>query len=432
MYIDKQQFNIEGVSKGMALADPTKDLKIVANGETSGLFVAPTDATRGLVDPDAPDASELRALYGDPDAFFASGHHRAVHHLNALISVLMDGQQTEPKVVRVKGDANVYIKVGRSRLVWNALAYEALSGDRVIKAISAVIAERRETFGLNWRPDFKVMSGGRLADNADAFANDVVIENMLRKDIGDRARYAVAMERIAKVEYAHRADEKAPTIPYAEIARHVNRSEGDVRSWRKLSRLTPFVIEAVMRYYDGLDGAVSLNFVMQLAKGDMSAEEVERLVRESIASGATSVSDARATRRAMSGDSDGDEEENGPDEEPEGDEEVAAEKKERKVAKFADKPLSAKVIAEYEDAINGKGNHDETIAIAAMKLATKGWRSLSAKEKKALDAITSLAATIETAKKAHAEKLAKKAAKAAAALAEKPADSTAAEPPAAE
>lgn len=427
MDISKQQFNIEGVSKGMALADPTKDLKIVAEGATEGLFVAPTDATRGLVDPDAPDATELRALYSDPDAFFASGHFRAAHHLNAIQSVLIDGQQTEPKVVRVKNDPNVYIKVGRSRLVWNALAYECLAGTRVIKAISALIAERRETFGPNWRPDFRVMSGGRLADNADAYVNDVVIENFIRKETGDRGRYNVAMDRITKIEYAHRNDEKAPVLPYAEIGRVVNRSEGHVKSWHKLSKLPQSVIDAV--FSDDPDNCVSLNFVMQFCKNGVTPEEIARLVAEHIAAGATSVSDARATRRAMTGGYDGDEA-NGSDEEPDGDEEPS-EKKERTVAKFADKPLSGKVIAEYSDALNDKGNHDETLALAAMKLATKGWRSLSAKEKKAINGIGTLSATIEAAKKAYTERLAKKAEKAAKAAAGTNGEAPAAEPAAA-
>lgn len=430
MDLSKKQPNIHNVSKGLpAFADPRTDMKIVAHGKPGGLFVEPTEKTRGVVDADAPDASELRSLYADPDATFRSGSERAIHYLSMLRTAMTEGQITLPSVVTVAGDSTYYVEHGRTRLVIWAILWETLDGTREVEAIAGLIGDKRREFGMNWRPDFRVLSGGLGLKNTDHLRSSVMIENTGRKTVGERGRYALAMDTIDKWEHAHRADPKAPAPPYETIAATAGRSVGEVRSWRKLSKQTPFVVEAVMRFYDGLDASVSLNFVMQIAKSDKTPEEVERLVREAIESGATSVSDARATRRAMSGDFDGDE--NGSDEEPDGDEEPS-EKKERKVAKFADKPLSAKVIAEYEDALNGKGNHDETIAIAAMKLATKGWRSLSPKEKKSIDAITSLAASIEMAKKAHAEKLAKKAAKAAAASAEKPADSTAAEPPAAE
>ncbi len=420
MDIIKQACNIGQIAKGVpALADPTKDIKIVAEGVEGGLFVAPTDATRGLVDPDAPDASELRALYADTDGFIASGHFRAAHHLNMLLSVLIDGQQTEPKVVTIKGDPNVYTKVGRSRLVWWAIVWECLAGTRDVKALRAVVAERRETLGANWRPDFRVMSGGRGSVNADEYTAEVMLENTGRKVIGERGLYTMAMHRIAEWAKAHRNDAKAPPPPFAEIARHVNRTENVVRSWHRLSTQNADVIDAVF------SDAISINAVLQVARNGASPDEVSRIVAEMIAAGATSVRDAIATRRAAAGyesDStvdDRDDDGNGGTR-PRGDTErverespdaVTGSGTPRVAVKFADKPLGAKFTDSYGEGLNNKGNAHETLALAAMKLACKGWSSLNKRERTAIEGVESLIGAINDAKKIAAAK-AKKAAEA--------------------
>jgi hypothetical protein len=264
-----------------------------------------------------------------------------------------------------------------------------------------------------------------------------MIENTGRKTIGERGRYALAIDTIEKWEHLHRADAKAPPPPYETIAATAGRSVGEVRSWRKLSKQTSFVVEAVMRFYDGSDGGVSLNFVMQLVKSDTTPEEVERLVREAIETGATSVSDARATRRAMTGGYDG--EENDSDEES-GDDEEPTEKAARPAVKFSDKPLGVVFVKSYAAAIDGNGNEGETLALACMKLVTLGWSSLTKKERAAIDGdgkhkkgVATLSGAIEDARKAAAAKAKKRAEKAAkAAAAEAPAEETAAESAAAE
>ncbi len=438
MDITKKNCNISNVSKGQpSLADPRSDMKIVAEGESGGLFAAPTEQTRGIVDRDAPDASELRSLYANPDAVFGSGSERSIHYMNMLRSVFSEGQLTMPSVVTVAGDTTYYVEHGRSRLVIWALAWEALDGTREIKAISGLVASSREKLGMNWRPDFRVVSGGLGLKNTDHLTNSVMMENTGRKVIGDRGRYALAMESIAAWEHAHRNDPKAPPPPYTMIATTANKSEGHVRSWHKLSRQTPFVVEAVMRFADGDDASVSLNFVMQITKNDTTTEEVERLVREAIETGATSVSDARATRRAMTGGYDGDGEENGSDEEPDSDEEPT-EKAARPALKFADRPLGVVFVKAYAAAMDGNGNEGETLALACMKLVTLGWSSLTKKERAAIDGdgkhkkgVTTLSGAIEDARKAAAAKAKKRAEKAAKA-AEKPAEAPAAEPAAAE
>ena len=421
MDISKQQCNIGSVAKGVpALADPTKDVKIVAYGAEGGLFVAPTDATRGLVDPDAPDASELRALYADTDGFVASGHYRAAHHLNMLLSVLIDGQQTEPKVVTIKGDPNVYTKVGRSRLVWWAIVWECLAGTRDVKALRAVVAERRETLGVNWRPDFRVMSGGRGSANADEYTAEVMLENTGRKVIGERGLYAMAMHRIAEWAKAHRNDAKAPPPPFAEIARHVNRTDSVVRSWHKLSAMNADVIDAVF------SDQISINAVLQVARNGATPDEVSRIVAEMIAAGATSVRDAIATRRAAAGyesDSTVDNEPRGDGEggkrsqgdservERESTDAVTGSGTPRSPVQFAEKPLGARFADEYAEGLNNKGNAHETLALACMKLASKGWASLNKREKDAIKGVASLYGAVEDARKKAAEK-AKKAAEA--------------------
>lgn len=432
MDLSKKQPNITNVSKGLpAFADPRNDMKIVAEGATTGLFVAPTEKTRGLVDPDAPDAAELRDLYGDPDAVFASASERGIHYLSMARTCMTEGQITQPSVVTLAGDPQHYVEHGRTRVIIWAIVWEALDGTREVKAIAGLVEEKRRQFGMSWRPDFKVISGGLGLKSTDHLRASVMIENTGRKVIGDRGRYALAIDTIAQWEHAHRADAKAPPPPYETIAATAGRSVGDVRSWRKLSQQTPFVVEAVMRFYDGLDGSVSLNFVMQLVKSDTTAEEVERLVREAIEAGATSVSDARATRRAMTGGYDDSDDENGSDEEPDSDEEPT-EKKPRQIAKFTDKPLGVVFVKAYEAGLNGKANASETLALACMKLVACGWNSLTKKEKAAIEGdknhpgVTTLSGAIEDARKAAAAKAKKRAEKAAKA-AEKPAEAPAAE-----
>ncbi len=413
MDITKQACNIGNVAKGVpALADPTKDIKIVAEGVEGGLFVAPTDATRGLVDPDASDASELRALYADTDGFIASGHYRAAHHLNMLLSVLIDGQQTEPKVVQIKGDTNVYTKVGRSRLVWWAIVWECLAGTRDVKALRAVVAERRETLGANWRPDFRVMSGGRGTANADEYTAEVMLENTGRKVIGERGLYTMAMHRIGEWAKAHRNDAKAPAPPYGEIARHVNRTENVVRSWQRLSMQNADVIDAVF------SDAISINAVLQVCRNGASPDEVSRIVAEMIAAGATSVRDAIATRRASAeyvsnstvddrDDEGGGERSgggNGERTERESPDAVTGSGTPRVPVQFAEKPLGARFATAYGEGLNNKGNQHETLALACMKLASIGWASLNKREKDAIKGVASLYGAVEDARKKAAEK----------------------------
>lgn len=440
MDISKKATNIHNVSKGLpAFADPRTDMRIVAEGETGGLFIAPTEKTRGLVDPDAPDAAELRALYADPDGVFGSGTERAIHYLSMMRTALTEGQITQPSVVTLAGDPQHYVEHGRTRLVVWAILWEALDGTREVKAIAGLIDEKRRAFGMHWRPDFKVINGGAGLKNTDHLRASVMIENTGRKTIGERGRYALAIDTIEKWEHLHRADAKAPPPPYETIAATAGRSVGEVRSWRKLSKQTSFVVEAVMRFYDGSDGGVSLNFVMQLVKSDTTPEEVERLVREAIETGATSVSDARATRRAMTGGYDDSDDENGSDEEPDGDEEPT-ERSARPAVKFSDKPLGVVFVKSYAAAIDGNGNEGETLALACMKLVTLGWSSLTKKERAAIDGdgkhkkgVTTLSGAIEDARKAAAAKAKKRAEKAAkAAAAEAPAEAPSAEAPAGE
>ena len=172
------------------------------------------------------------------------------------------------------------------------------------------------------------------------------------------------------------------------------------------------VIESVF------SGAISINAVLQVARNGASPDEVSRIVAEMIAAGATSVRDAIATRRAAAGytsDStvdDRDDDGNGGTR-PRGDtERVERESPDattgsgtpRKIVQFADKPLGAKFTDDYAEGLNNKGNAHETLALACMKLASKGWASLNKRERDAIKGVASLYGAVEDARKKAAEK----------------------------
>ena len=413
MDISKKTCNIDQCLKGTpALTDPTKDLKIVANGKAGGLFVEPTDATRDLVDPDAPDGAELRALYADPDKFFASEHPRAAHHFNMVTSVFTKGQQTEPRVVRGDGDAQWYVKFGRSRLVWWAIAWECLAGTRVVKAISGHVAKARADLGLNWRPDFRVMNGGRTDEET---ASEILFENTGRKVIGLRGRYANACQKIAAWERAHKNAPKAPPPPYAEIAVDGNVSEATVKGWERLSRLSPAVIEHV------LSERIPLSSVLVHVKKGVSNAEVEALVNEQIEKGATTVRDSLATRRAMVNGDEGYVSESTVDNPPDGDGATAAPRTQsdeaREPRESADaattgggpKPVIAlkawgkREFSKFLGSLEGAdAKHLQLAFIAGVKIATEGPASLTPDER---ESVRGLDAYIKKAKRDLAKRL---------------------------
>jgi RNA polymerase sigma-70 factor (ECF subfamily) len=375
-----------------------------------GLDAPATPATEELVDEGA--NRELAELIANPDKFLASyePETRRTYNLNGLTSLLTDGQ-LQDAIVAAIGDVFAVVE-GRHRAVWMRLLHECLRGDRDIAALRGIIATVRAENGSDWMPAFKAKSPG--TKDAQEMGRMVTITNTLRKVVTDQESYEFAMKRV-------RAAEKNSAKPdFDKIARDLNLSSGNVvRAYHRLSTMNADVIESVF------SGAISINAVLQVARNGASPDEVSRIVAEMIAAGATSVRDAIATRRAAAGyesDStvdDRDDDGNGGTR-PRGDTErverespdaVTGSGTPRKIVRFAEKPLGEKFVDEYVDSLNGKANQHETLAIACLKLASKGWASLNKREKDAVEGVSSLYKSINAARKV-AEAKAKKAAEA--------------------
>ncbi len=368
-----------------------------------GLDAPATPATEELVDEGA--NRELAELIANPDKFLASyePETRRTYNLNGLTSLLTDGQ-LQDAIVAAIGDVFAVVE-GRHRAVWMRLLHECLRGDRDIAALRGIIATVRAENGSDWMPAFKAKSPG--TKDAQEMGRMVTITNTLRKVVTDQESYEFAMKRV-------RAAEKNGAKPdFDKIARDLNLSSGNVvRAYHRLSTMNADVIESVF------SGAISINAVLQVARNGASPDEVSRIVAEMIAAGATSVRDAIATRRAAAGytsDStvdDRDDDGNGGTR-PRGDtERVERESPDattgsgtpRKIVQFADKPLGAKFTDDYAEGLNNKGNAHETLALACMKLASKGWASLNKRERDAIKGVASLYGAVEDARKKAAEK----------------------------